>query len=105
MRTIKVKPVEIIGHCRANLTLDDEFQIEGTALVNPRQSNVCISALSHLPPIISVLQRGRRLYAHTACQECTGLGRENRVVFLLGHADKWGLCQMLSEHRRSQWQI
>lgn len=100
MTAIKIKPVEIIGHCRANLTVDDEFQVEGANLLNPRHSNLCIRALSHLPPAISTLQREKRFFAHARCQNCTGLGRENRVVFLLGHADKWELCQRMSEYRR-----
>ena len=50
MQTIKVKPVEITGHCRAKLTPADEFQIRGTRLENPRQSNLCCLALAHLPP-------------------------------------------------------
>lgn len=100
MTAIKIKPVEIIGHCRANLTRDDEFQVEGTNLVNPGQSNVCVGALSHLPPAISTLQRGEKFFAHARCQNCTGLGQENRVVFLLGHADKWELCERMSEYSR-----
>ncbi len=100
MTAIKIKPVAVVGHCRAGLTLGDEFLVEGSNLLNPEQSNICIRALSHLPPAIATLQRGERIFAHTRCQNCTGLGRENRVVFLLGHADKWDLCQKMSEYRR-----
>ena len=101
MKTINVRPVEISGRCRANLTLDDEFQIRGTRLENPRQSNLCCLALAHLPPIISQLQRENHFFAHVCCPECLSLpDRENRVVFLLGHADKWELCQAISKYRR-----
>jgi uncharacterized repeat protein (TIGR04076 family) len=100
VKAIKVKPVEVTGHCRAGLTLDDEFLIDGSNLLNPRQSNICIGALSHLPPVVSALQEGKQLHAHARCQSCTGVGQENRVVFLLGHADAWELCVCLSEYSR-----
>jgi hypothetical protein len=101
MRTIYVKPVEIIGNCRANLTLDDEFQIIGMKLENPRQSHLCFMALGHFPSIISQLQQDNHFYAHAICPECLShLGIENRVTFLLGHADKWELCQAISEYHR-----
>jgi hypothetical protein len=101
MRTIKVKPVEIIGACRANLTLDDEFQIKGMRLENPRQSNLCFLALGHLPPVVAQLQAGHHFFAHVCCPDCLSqLECEHRVTFLLGHADKWELCQALSEYRR-----
>jgi hypothetical protein len=101
MKTIKVKPVEIIGNCRANLTLADEYQIKGMNLVNPRQSNLCFMALSNLPPIIALLQSEDYFFAHCFCPDCLArLDCENRVIFLLGHADKWELCQAISEYRR-----
>lgn len=101
MKTINVKPVELIGNCRARLTLDDEFQINGMNLENPRGSKLCFLALGHLPPIISQLQRGDQFFAHATCPDCLSrLDRENCVVFLLGHTDKWALCQAISEYRR-----
>lgn len=100
LNTIKVKPVEITGHCRAGLTLDDEFLVDGSNLLNPRDSKMCIGALSHLPPVVSTLQQGKQMFAHARCQNCTGVGQENRVVFLLGRADKWDLCASMSEYGR-----
>jgi hypothetical protein len=101
MRTIKVKPVEITGECQANLTLEDEFQIRGVILENPRQSNLCLIALSHLPPIVTQLQRETRCFTHFTCPDCMShLEPEMRVVFLLGHADKWDLCQVRSAYDR-----
>jgi uncharacterized repeat protein (TIGR04076 family) len=101
MRTINVKPVEIVGYCRAQLTPDDEFQIDGTRLKNPGQHNCCLLALSHFGPVVSRLQKGNRFYAHVCCPDCLAhLGQSNHVVFLLGHADKWELCQAISEYRR-----
>ena len=100
MQTIRVKPVEIIGRCRAGLTPEDEFRIEGPRLVNPQRSNLCVFALGQFAPVVAQLQRGKRFFAHVACTNCTGLERENRAVFLLGHADKWELCQALPEYRR-----
>lgn len=101
MRTIYVKPVEIIGNCRANLTSDDEFRIKGSNLENPRQSNVCYRALAHFPPIVNLLQQENRFYALLLCPECPSQpGAENSVTFLLGHEDKWELCQMISDYHR-----
>ena len=101
MRTILVKPVEIVGNCRASLTPNDEFQIRGMRLENPRQSNLCFLALGHFPPTIAQLQQDNHFYAHVICPECLShLGVENSVTFLLGHADKWELCQTISEYHR-----
>jgi uncharacterized repeat protein (TIGR04076 family) len=101
VRTINVKPVEIAGNCRANLTVEDEFQIRGMQLENPRQSRLCLQALSHLPPIVTQLQRETHCFAHVICSDCLSRqGLENGVVFLLGHADKWELCQAISAYDR-----
>jgi uncharacterized repeat protein (TIGR04076 family) len=101
MRIIKVKPVEVVGHCRARLSAGDEFEIKGTRLENLQESNLCVLALGHFPPTVKQLQGGKHFYAHLTCPECLAReGQENRVVFLLGHADKWELCQAISEYRR-----
>lgn len=97
---IRVKPVEISGCCRAGLSLDDDFLIDGSNLLNPRHSQMCIGALSHLPPVVATLQQGAQLFAHARCQNCTGVAQENRVVFLLGRADRWELCECMSEYGR-----
>jgi uncharacterized repeat protein (TIGR04076 family) len=101
MRTINVKPAEISGRCRANLTADDEFQIRDSNLENPRQSRVCYRALANFPPIVDLLQQNNHFYALVLCPECPARsGCENSVTFLLGHADKWDLCQTIAEYRR-----
>lgn len=101
MKTINVKPVEIIGDCDAHLTLDDEFQIEGMKLKNPGQSALCLRALSHLPSRVLLLQSEEHFFAHLICPDCLSrLDQTICVVFLLGHADKWELCQAISEHNR-----
>jgi hypothetical protein len=101
MRTINVKPVVVTGKCRANLTSEDEFQIMGSNLENPGQSRVCYRALAHFPPIVDLLQQNNHFYALMICPECPAQpGSENSVTFLLGHADKWDLCQMISEYHR-----
>ena len=101
MRTIKIKPVEIIGNCAAHLTLDDEFQIEGVTLKNPRQSKICLRAISYFPPIVVQLQRETRCFTHFTCPDCLShLEPGHRVVFLLGHLDKWELCQAMSAYDR-----
>jgi hypothetical protein len=103
MKTINVKPVQIIGACPAALTLADEFQIEGLRLNNPRQSTICFLAVSQLPigQGIWQIQGEERFFSHVSCPGCTvALEQEKRVVFLLGHADKWELSQIISEYLR-----
>lgn len=97
--TLKVKPVQIIGNCPASLSLEDEIQIVGMNLETPEGRAVCFLALSQIPLQTWQLQSGARFFAHASCPGCTSrLEEENRVVFLLGHADKWTLCQRISEY-------
>ena len=101
MKRIKVKPVEIIGNCRANITLADEFQIEGMRLKIPGPCNLCYMALSNFGPIVAQLQSGHHFFAHANCPDClSDIDHPNQVVFLLGHADKWELCQAISDYCR-----
>lgn len=103
MKTVRVKPVQIIGYCPAGLTLDDEFQIAGLRLKNRKGSRLCLLALSQITigQGIWQLQSEARFFSHISCPGCTSrLEQENRVVFLLGHADKWRLCRMISEYLR-----
>jgi hypothetical protein len=104
MITICVKPVEIIGACPANLSLEDEFRIQGMNLAP--LGKVCFLAIGHIPPSVWQLQSESRFFAHISCPGCTTqLEYENRVIFLLGHANKWELCQMISEYRRLTRQL
>ncbi|GAB4463995.1 MAG: hypothetical protein Kow0031_41730 [Anaerolineae bacterium] len=101
MRTIKIKPVCVTGKCRAGLRLEDEVQIRGVNLENPGQSRVCCHAFSHFSPVISTLQHGDHFYAVATCPDCQCNGpRGARVDFLLGHADKWELCQAIVAYRQ-----
>ncbi|MEW6094552.1 MAG: hypothetical protein AB1531_11385 [Chloroflexota bacterium] len=101
MNGIRVRPVEIRGHCPAGLTPESEFQINGMNLVHANDFPLCFLSFSHLPPSVWQLQSGERFFAHVSCPGCTTrLDEENRVIFLLGHADKWDLCQVISEYRR-----
>jgi hypothetical protein len=103
MKTINVKPVQIIGACPAALTLADEFQIQGLRLNNPQGSTLCFLAVSQfsIGQGIWQLQGEERFFSHVSCPGCTvALEQEKRVVFLLGHADKWELCQVISEYLR-----
>ena len=99
MKTILLKPVEIIGHCPAGLMPTDELKISGMNLTNPEQSRICFLALSHFPPSIWQLQSESRFFSHVTCPGCiTDMDHENRVVFLLGHEDKWDLCLVISDY-------
>ena len=101
MKALLVRPVEIMGCCPAALTLESEFQIDGMNLTQADGFSVCFLAVRHFPPSVWQLQGGSRFFAHISCPGCTTcLEKENRVIFLLGHADKWELCQAISEYRR-----
>ena len=96
---IRVVPVHVIGRCPAGLTLGAEFLVEGMTVSSPHGDGPCLAALSHLPMAVWQTQSGRRFFAHSSCPGCTRrLPHENRVVFLLGHADKWELCCAISEY-------
>lgn len=101
MNSIKIKPIEVLGDCPAGLTLKDELRIAGMTLENPQGSEVCFLAVCHFPIAVWGLQAGERFFAHASCPGCTSdLASENRVVFLLGHQDKWELSQLISEYLR-----
>jgi hypothetical protein len=99
MKTIKVRPVQVIGRCPAGVTLEDEFEIEGMNLRPTEGTEVCFLTLSHFPINVWQLQSESRFFSHSSCPGCTSRPEEeNRVVFLLGHADKWELCQFIAEY-------
>lgn len=98
---INIKPVEIIGNCPAQLRLSDLIQIEDLKIINSQNCGLCFLALNHIPILIWKLQSNLSFFAHSSCPGCTlSLQAENRVIFLLGHRDKWDLCQYISEYRR-----
>lgn len=99
MKKVKITPVAFIGNCPANLDEEDEFQILGLNVENPGQHKLCFLAFTHFPIMVWQLQSEERFFSHASCPGCTsGMDEENRVVFLLGHADKWGLSQAISEY-------
>ncbi len=66
-----------------------------------RMEKGCFLAVSHFPVSIWQLQHNDQFFAHVSCPGCTTeLENENRIIFLLGHADKWELAQLISEYRR-----
>jgi len=101
VKTIRIRPIELIGHCPARLSLNDGFQVAGMNLENPQGSRLCFLAFSHFPMTVWQLQSESRFFSHASCPGCISrLEEENRVVFLLGHSDKWSLCQVISEYLR-----
>ncbi len=85
MKRIIVKPTRIIGQCPLGLTAEDEFQIEGMSLENPKSSKLCFLALTQLPTDRSVWQRRNeeRFSFHISCPGCTSdPDHENCVVFM-----------------------
>lgn len=103
MNKVKVRPVEIIGRCPAGVTTADEFVLDGIRIENARNSVICLPALSQIPigQGIWQVQNDERIFSHVSCPGCISeIENENRVVFLLGHSDKWELCQTVSEYMR-----
>jgi len=101
MIPINVRPVQIIGSCPAGLTYQDEFQLVGLRLENRADSRLCFLAISQIPigQGIWQLQSNKRFFSHVSCPSCTvRFDQERRVIFLLGHADKWALCQHIAEY-------
>ena len=103
MSVVAVCPVEVIGSCPAGITTTDEFEIADMALLNPAGHRVCFMAVAQLPIGQGVwqLQSGERFFSHVSCPGCSSdPERENRVVFLLSHADKRELSHAISEYLR-----
>lgn len=103
MKLVNVKPVQVIGDCPVELGQGDEFQVDGMLLKNPAGKKVCILAVSQLMigQGIWQLQSGERFFSHVTCPGCmTEPDQENRVVFLLCHADKQELGQNISDYLR-----
>lgn len=116
-RPIFFQPVEITGSCPAGLTNDHRFTVKGMTLVEasggggsphggrafwPDTNVGCLAAMAHWLPSLWQLQGGKRFFAHASCPGCTtGRAPENRVVFLGGHADKWELCDAISQYLRT----
>jgi len=101
MNTIRIRPIEVIGNCPAGLTTKDEFEIVGMRLENRKGSTLCFLGVSQFPigQGIWQLQSNERFFSRVSCPGCTfRADQENRVVFLLGHADKWQLCKLISEY-------
>jgi hypothetical protein len=100
---INVRPVQVIGSCPAGLTSEDGFRLEGLRLENPSGSRLCFLAIGQIPlgQGIWQLQNDERFFSHVSCPSCTTRpDQERRVVFLLGHEDKWALCEHISEYLR-----
>ena len=103
MKPVNVKPVQIIGDCPIGLVPGDDFQADGLMLKNPEGNKICILAISQLTigQGLWQLQSDERFFSHLSCPGCMSqLDQENRVVFLLCHADKWQLGQSISEYLR-----
>ncbi len=101
MKPILIRPVEIIGTCPAGLTPVAEWQLDGMNLHSSAGSPLCFLALSQIPIMVWQLQSDRRFFSHATCPGCTAdPEHENRIVFLLAHADRWALSRMISDYLR-----
>ena len=100
-RVRRIRVAAVRGACNARLEVGDTFQLESLSITPRGNDRVCFLAVSQLPIGQGVwqLQSEERFFSHVSCPGCiAGPERENRVVFLLGHADRWRLCQLISEY-------
>ncbi len=103
---LRAEAVEVLGVCPAGLSVGEEFPVGGAGAdgltVTPGAVRpVCVWAAGAFAPTVWQLRAGSRFFGHASCPGCTiDPAHENRVVFLLGHADKWDLCRLISEYLR-----
>jgi len=101
MKKIRIKPIQIIGKCPIGITRKDEFIINGMLIEKDIESKLCFLAISQIPigQGIWQLQSEERFFSHVSCPGCIqNTDNENRIVFLLGHEDKWELCKSISHY-------
>ena len=106
MKTIRVKPVEIIGECPIGISFKDEFLIEGIEIKNPKKSKICFLAISHLYYGIWGIQNNQVLINHSTCPGCiNNLESENRISFLMAFPENWKLGEKITKYNEIIQQI
>ena len=96
MITMLASPSRIIGECPAGHQMGDEIVIERT-VVRAVKGPICYVAMSAFTDQVTQIQRRERVTSHLSCPGCSfGDDQENRVVFILGSEDAWGLAVKFS---------
>jgi uncharacterized repeat protein (TIGR04076 family) len=95
---VLASPSRIFGVCPAGHQIGDEIAIEGTR-VRAVKGPLCYVALSAFTAQVRQIQRRERVTSHLSCPGCgCEADRENRVVFVLGSEDAWGLSRKFSAY-------
>jgi len=76
--------------------MGDELVIEGP-VVRAVKGPLCYVALSAFTDQVTQIRRRERVTSHLSCPGCSfDSDRENRVIFVLGSVDAWGLSRKYS---------
>jgi hypothetical protein len=72
--------------------------IDGT-IVHAITGPICHVAMSAFTDQVTQIQRGERVTSHLSCPGCCfDSSQENRVVFVLGSEEAWGLSRKFSAY-------
>jgi hypothetical protein len=78
--------------------MGDEMVIDGT-IVRAVKGPICYVAMSAFTDQVTQIQRGERVTSHLSCPGCCfDSSQENRVVFVLGSEEAWGLSRKFSAY-------
>jgi len=78
--------------------MGDEMVIDGT-IVRAVKGPICYVAMSAFTDQVTQIQRGERVTSHLSCPGCCfDSSQENRVVFVLGSEEAWGLSKKFSAY-------
>jgi uncharacterized repeat protein (TIGR04076 family) len=95
---VLASPSRIFGECPAGHQVGDEIIIDGT-IVRPVKGTLCYVAMSAFTDQVTQIHRRERVTSHLSCPGCSfGSNQENRVVFVLGSEDAWGLSKKFSAY-------
>jgi uncharacterized repeat protein (TIGR04076 family) len=95
---VLASPSRIIGQCPAGHQIGDQLVIDET-VVHPQRGPICYVALSAFTDQVTQIRRGERVTSHHSCPGCSAsLKQENRVVFVLGNEEAWGLSKKFSAY-------
>jgi hypothetical protein len=78
--------------------MGDEMVIDGT-IVRAITGPICYVAMSAFTDQVTQIRRGERVTSHLSCPGCCfDSSQENRVVFVLGSEEAWGLSRKFSAY-------
>jgi uncharacterized repeat protein (TIGR04076 family) len=95
---VRASPSRIFGECPAGHQMGDEMVIDGT-IVHAVKGPICYVAMSAFTDQVTQIRRGERVTSHLSCPGCCfDSSQENRVVFVLGSEEAWGLSKKFSAY-------